>query len=466
MSKKILIILQSSLHVRNFVTTGVVNEISKINDVTLVAPQGEINAITLELPNNVKTVSLEKFSLSSKRLKNLATLRKASLIHRRSLNSTYKFKTKEMLCLSRNTKLLKALFPKLPETLFLIFKSYFVDIEKHYLKKEQQEELNKKALDFFEQENFEKVFVSSVIHEVADLELLKVAQKLKIPIDYFVASWDNLSSKGLFIVKPNKLMVWGDYDKKRAIKEHDFKEEEIVITGAPHFDSYFLATKKSQEEFLKERSIPSDAKILLFAGTTFSLSNNEPEILKALAQYLQQQYQEKVIIWYRPHPRTKRTDIVDQLSQLPNIFIDDQILKQANDKKFQKFSYTIQQGSLEHYKLMLESTQAVINFFSTMTIEASLKGKPSILLNFQLGENKKLKKGISRDILNCSHIKQITDWKCITIVESLTELFSETRKICDKNFQADSTLIQNAEKVAFNLDGEACKRLIYEITQN
>lgn len=78
----------------------------------------------------------------------------------------------------------------------------------------------------------------TLIHQADDTEIVKAAKQAGIPVWAMPASWDNLLTKGGFLVRPDKLLVWGETSRAQAIESHGFSDADVVITGPPHFDCY------------------------------------------------------------------------------------------------------------------------------------------------------------------------------------------------------------------------------------
>jgi hypothetical protein len=71
------------------------------------------------------------------------------------------------------------------------------------------------------------------------VEFLKSAQKLGIPCAVSVASWDNLTGKGLIRLVPDRVFVWNEIQSREAAEMHGIPPERIVATGAQKFDEWF-----------------------------------------------------------------------------------------------------------------------------------------------------------------------------------------------------------------------------------
>ena len=72
-----------------------------------------------------------------------------------------------------------------------------------------------------------------------EVEYLKAARQLGIPTAVVVASWDNLSMKGVFYVEPDLALVWNEIQRREARDFHQLPLEHVMATGAPVFDAWF-----------------------------------------------------------------------------------------------------------------------------------------------------------------------------------------------------------------------------------
>ena len=91
---------------------------------------------------------------------------------------------------------------------------------------------------------------ATLIHQDnEELEVVKACQIEGIKIVAAPASFDVLSSKGGFLIRPHNIWVWGEVSKQDALKLHGFEESQIHIIGPVHWESYeaFLG-KGSQDQ--------------------------------------------------------------------------------------------------------------------------------------------------------------------------------------------------------------------------
>ncbi len=71
------------------------------------------------------------------------------------------------------------------------------------------------------------------------MDAVKAAKALGIPTLLLVASWDNLTNKGLVQVPPDRTVVWNDIQVREAVEMHGLARASVIATGAQLFDNWF-----------------------------------------------------------------------------------------------------------------------------------------------------------------------------------------------------------------------------------
>lgn len=140
-----------------------------------------------------------------------------------------------------------------------------------------------------------------------DLEYLKAAKTLHLPNAVFALTWDNLSTKGLLHIIPDRLFVWNETQKKEAVAQHHVPSSRIAVTGTPTFDALFqdLQPSMSREDFCKQYNLKSEDPFILYLGTSRNLAPDERELMRSLRAALDQSSDERMRrmqIVMRPHP--------------------------------------------------------------------------------------------------------------------------------------------------------------------
>jgi hypothetical protein len=148
-------------------------------------------------------------------------------------------------------------------------------------------------------------------------ELAKAAQASGIPSALLVYSWDNLSSKGLLHVAPDRLLVWNDIQVGEAVRLHGIHREAVVPTGAPRFDGFFARRPSlPRAELLRELGLDPSRPTILYLGSSSFVAPREREFverwLAALRAAPAPLSDSNVLV--RPHPGTAAQDAWDEIA--------------------------------------------------------------------------------------------------------------------------------------------------------
>ena len=114
-----------------------------------------------------------------------------------------------------------------------------------------------------------------------EIEYLKAAQFLGLRTIYCVASWDNLTNKGLVQIEADRVTVWNEFMKSEAIEMHGIRADRIVVTGAPPFDHWFnLRPSRSREQFLEDVGLPLRPAAILYLCSSGFIAADEVEFVR------------------------------------------------------------------------------------------------------------------------------------------------------------------------------------------
>jgi hypothetical protein len=304
----------------------------------------------------------------------LSLIRKISFHARSNINSTYKNKIKKKYNIF--IKLLSMFFGK---DLFLKEKKlrrlfYFLTNK------------NLKIKTFIEEKNYDQAFVITKIYDQT-VEWLRVLKDNNTKTTQIIHSWDNLTSKAMFIVEPKKLLVWGNFDKQVAIKEHNISSDIISIIKPIIISTYMKLSSNKGMPF----------KHILFAGVSSSYVSNEWEYVKEFSKCLYK-INKNLNLIYRPHPRAKK----DRNLKFKGSLVE------LDSYKLIKYDETIYidnflQSHLESMQYLQAKCCCVVTFFSTVALEFILSGRPAINYNFEISEKTK----IDKNFYKYAHISKL-----------------------------------------------------------
>ena len=108
------------------------------------------------------------------------------------------------------------------------------------------------------------------------VDYVKAARALGIPSALCVASWDNLTSKGLVRVLPDHVVVWNEAQKREATALHGVPADRVLVTGAQLFDRWFtMQPSRSRAEFCRAAGLDPERPFLLYVGSSVFIAPDE-----------------------------------------------------------------------------------------------------------------------------------------------------------------------------------------------
>jgi hypothetical protein len=140
-----------------------------------------------------------------------------------------------------------------------------------------------------------------------EIEYVKAAKKIGIPVVVPVLSWDNLTTKGLFHTKPDFVLAWNKMHYEEAYKIHKIPKKKIIITGAPFFDKWFdtKSTLQNCGSFYEKIGLNHNLPFIIYLGSSKNIIPNEVPLLLELSSALRNSPDknlQQMRILVRPHP--------------------------------------------------------------------------------------------------------------------------------------------------------------------
>jgi hypothetical protein len=140
-------------------------------------------------------------------------------------------------------------------------------------------------------------------------EYIRAARARAIKTGLCVASWDNLTNKGLIHGSVDLVTVWNDYMKKEAIELHRIPPNRVKITGAQQFDHWFTwQPTTSREAFCARIGLDAALPYLLYLCSSKFVAPNETTFVRRWIQQLRESSSaalRRVAVLIRPHPQNE-----------------------------------------------------------------------------------------------------------------------------------------------------------------
>ncbi len=312
---------------------------------------------------------------------------------------------------------------------------------------------------YFYKYNPDLIFSPNVIGKF-DTLFLKTAKKLGVKSVAMVNSWDNLSSRGMIRVLPDILLVHNEIIRKEAIHLNGYPEDHIKVVGMPHFDYYLNAPFCTKEEFYKKMAIPLEKEIILFCPAGSRMNDTEWQVVKMLDDSIKnREINFPAHLLVRQPPNADM--VMGELGKSESITFDRMSHKfetdDPNDWEWDREDITHLANSLFYSKM-------VLNYASTMSIDAAALDKPIINIVFDGWEKKSKKDSFSWFYDNLTHYKNLSVTGGVRSVYSMGSLVTAIN-----SYYSDPKLDKEGRnrivvEQCWKLDGGAGKRVAELIT--
>ncbi|MFZ0430910.1 MAG: hypothetical protein WAO20_22540, partial [Acidobacteriota bacterium] len=113
-------------------------------------------------------------------------------------------------------------------------------------------------------------------------DYVKAARSLGIPVALAVASWDNLTNKGLVQICPDRVLVWNAIQEREAVNMHRIPPDRVRKTGAQLYDHWFeMKPSVSRAEFCdRAGGLDTDKPIILYLCSSSFICRDEVTFVK------------------------------------------------------------------------------------------------------------------------------------------------------------------------------------------
>ena len=138
---------------------------------------------------------------------------------------------------------------------------------------------DRRIKNLLDEEQPDAVIVSPLVDAASpQVDFIKAAKALGIRTAACIASWDNLTNKGLLRVEPDRVVVWNEIQRNEAVQMHGFPPDKVIVTGAQLFDRWFdRRPTMSRAEFCERVGLPTKP-FLLFVGSSPFIAGGGREV--------------------------------------------------------------------------------------------------------------------------------------------------------------------------------------------
>lgn len=254
--------------------------------------------------------------------------------------------------------------------------------------------------------------------ESDDAAVLKAAKHLGVRSVCMPKSWDNLS-KLSFRAKADTLFAWSKFVREEAIRFQDYKENEIKITGIPHFDIYVRnPSLKSRNDFFNFIGADPGKHLLIF-GSEGKVSVNDGDIVQSIISFIKNKELVKSCqLFIRPYlsfPDDEKKFL--RFKGVEDVIVDRWF--KPNTGFYDHWDYSREQ--FEFMANLLKHSEMMITSMSTLTLDASANDLPVINIVYDGNETRAYHDSMVR-YYDTQHYTAVTATGAPLLVRSENEL--------------------------------------------
>ena len=378
MKKKILILINTDVYLRNYIRAKAFTEIEKKYDCYYSA---STNGVTLL--NDLKRSKnfIGSIFYQQKNIKKFNTFVRSSFFKNKKKSTSIYIESKKRVLKPRfvweNENFFKIIL-MFPLRLASFFSRMLFFLASRYLSFifsfEYTMEINKGLLNIISKLNPDLIIIPMTEPCIEYYDTMRIS-KNKIPSLGLIDNWDNVSSRGSFGINSDYLGVWGKQTKQHAIKYQNFISKNVFPVGTSRFDNYFSVRNTKIKSNFK-------FKYFLFLESFYNPDNIiELKIIDNLISKNKIFKNFKIV--YRPHPWQKRHRSMLNEKEFKNLIIDPQI-----KKNYIKRNFTASfQPELNYYPVLINNAEMIIGGPTTMLLEAAIFRKKMVILGYDNTKN-------------------------------------------------------------------------------
>lgn len=137
---------------------------------------------------------------------------------------------------------------------------------------------------------------------------VRAAHEACVPTVLVVASWDNLTNKGILRDIPTMTIVWNETQVDEAVRLHKVSASQVAAVGAHSFDHWFTwQPSTTREEFAARMGLDPGRPLIVYLGSSGFIAGDEtPFVAEWLGQVRRHPRLQDAAVIMRPHPQNSR----------------------------------------------------------------------------------------------------------------------------------------------------------------
>ena len=214
------------------------------------------------------------------------------------------------------------------------------------------------------------------------------AQKQNLPVFASITNYDNIVNMGYRGYTPTCLAVWSQQMADEAIRLHGIPAKKIEVTGPLQYDRFIQPLPISRNEFLKSINLDPGKKTIFFAGGVNI--TRYFEIYKLFVEQKSRGIPASYNFVVRPYPHGKLLEspgwqVLEKLFQKEGVYLSNPgSIDAAEDRRSEMREDLNFDDGPDELAYLLHYSDVMINYFSTISLEAAICDLPVIHLGYDV----------------------------------------------------------------------------------
>lgn len=212
------------------------------------------------------------------------------------------------------------------------------------------------------------------------------AQRMGIPTFAAITNYDNIVNMGYRGFNPLCLGVWSRQMADEVIKLHGYPAKKLEIVGAVQYDRFMHFLPLSREEFLKSIDLDPSKKTIFFAGGVNI--NHYFEIYRLFVEERNRIWRGDFNFIVRPQPHAKLLDspgwrLIEKMYRQARVYVSNPGSVDASGDRSNELRLDLGlDDGPDELNYLLRYSDALVNNFSTMGLEAAICDLPTIHIGY------------------------------------------------------------------------------------
>ena len=284
--------------------------------------------------------------------------------------------------------------------------------------------------------------------------LARICKQKAFPVIASIHSFDNVTKRKWPAIFFDHYFVWNKYNRAELQRINpSLTDNDITIAGAPQFDLHYNKKYLWPKEYWEERlKVPSNKKIILYAGGSSGILENEPQYVKDIVDALDEGKIENAILLFRCHPLDNVERWKEFVGSSPHIVYD--FMPTVNEKKdFQNMA----EDDVCNLISTLKYSSVHVNVASTMTVDGSAFFKPQIGPYYDDIDKKGEK--LMRKLYHQEHYQPIIKSGVLNLATSRQHLIILIKNALSKPEEFTNNCTKCIEEIITYQDGQSAERV-------